>query len=144
MLFLLCCCGWSVGNQWSSVFSGVGGVGAARGPPGQGHEGQGVREHSVLCPPPPGNHRSLHQKLGQVAGKGIVKPIGDIPESETLRREAHDLFAAFSGHRAGATLLALASWYLEGPQLWERTLMLPPFSTFRGAGPLFLGSEFIW
>lgn len=92
------------------MFSGVGGVGAARGPPGQGHEGQGVREHSVLCPPPPGNHRSLHQKLGQVAGKGIVKPIGDIPESETLRREAHDLFAAFSGQGLPCWLWPPGTW----------------------------------
>lgn len=72
-------------------------------------------EQSVLCLPPPGNRRSLHPEAGSVAGKGIVKPGGTIPESEALRGGVYELFVAFSGQRAGATPLALASWCLECP-----------------------------
>lgn len=78
-----------------------------------------------------------------MAGKGIAKASGTIPESEALRRGVYDLFVAFSGQRAGATPLALASWRLECPELWERPLALPLLSTFRGTGPLFLGSGLI-
>lgn len=70
-----------------------------------------------------------------------MKPSGDIPECESLRRDVHDLFMASLGRGQGPPLLALASWFLQCPQLWERLLVLPPLSEVLGLSFSDLGSS---
>lgn len=68
---------------------------------------RGVIESLALCPSPPRTIGLSTQKLGQVAEKGLVKPSGDLPESEALGGEGHLLLSPYRRH--GLPPQALAS-----------------------------------
>lgn len=73
----------------------------------QGHDKQGERSQRTLspCPPPPGNHRSLHPEAGASGRERHCEASGGMLESDALRREARDLCVAFSRQRGGGTLV---------------------------------------
>lgn len=72
-------------------------------------------------------------KLGQVAGKGIGKFLSPRPWEETC-----SLLSLDRGQ--GLPLLALASWCLQGPRLWEGPLVLLLFPPSKVLSFLDLGS----
>ena len=101
-----------------------------------------VSELRGLCPLPSGNCGSLHLGVAQVAGSSTGEPSGDIPRSEALGGEAHDLFIAFFGQKAGAPPVGFGLRVPTVSPALRETLSVALLSTFQS--PLFLESRFVW